>query len=339
MKNIFKKILFGIIVLFLIFISYFLIGSAPKPEKISWGANFSQAQAAYLGLDWQEVYLAMLGDLKVKRLKLITNWNHLEEKPGEYNFNDLDWQIERAKENKVEIFLVIGMRAPRWPECHIPEWAKGLSKQEQQDNVLRLVEKIVSRYRNEKSIVMWQVENEPFFPFGQCPRTDKEVLKREIVLVKSLDAQDRLVAISDSGEWSFWITAAKLGDTVATTLHRKIWFKEIKKYISYPLRPVFYWRKAQTIKKLFNKEVIGGELQAEPWCPGGLNECSLLEQKKTMDLEQFRENIEFAQQTGLKEFYFWGAEWWYWLKETQGQPEIWNEAKNYFNKNLASPEP
>lgn len=330
MSKIFKKILFGTVILFLVLIGYFFVGSAPQAEKISWGANFSQAQASYLGLDWQETYLAILGDLKVKKIKIITNWNHLEGRQGEYDFADLDWQIEKAKENKAEIFLVIGMRTPRWPECHIPEWAKGIDEQEQQDEVLKLVEKIVSRYQNEDSIIMWQVENEPFFPFGQCPRIDKGFLKKEVALVKSLDPQNRPVAISDSGEWSFWIAAAKLGDKVATTLHRKIWFEEIGTYIAYPLNPVFYWRKSQIIDKLFNKEVIGGELQAEPWCPGGFNDCSLLEQKKTMDLKQFEENIEFARKTGLKEFYLWGTEWWYWMKEKQQSPEIWDEAKTLF---------
>jgi hypothetical protein len=46
-----------------------------------------------------------------------------------------------------------------------------------------------------------------------------------------------------------------------------------------------------------------------------------------MNLEKFRKNIEFAKKTGLDEFYLWGAEWWYWLKEKQNQPEIWKEAK------------
>ena len=32
----------------------------------------------------------------------------------------------------------------------------------------------------------------------------------------------------------------------------------------------------------------------------------------------------------LKEFYLWGAEWWYWMKEKQNKPEIWDEAKKLF---------
>lgn len=78
MKKIFKKILFGVIVLLLIFIGYFYIGSAPRAEKISWGVNFSQRHAEYLGLDWQKTYSALIGDLGVKRIKIATQWDLLE---------------------------------------------------------------------------------------------------------------------------------------------------------------------------------------------------------------------------------------------------------------------
>ena len=49
-----------------------------------------------------------------------------------------------------------------------------------------------------------------------------------------------------------------------------------------------------------------------------------------MNLEQFKANIEFAKKTGLKEFYFWGSEWWYWMKEKQNNPNIWDEARKLF---------
>ena len=46
--------------------------------------------------------------------------------------------------------------------------------------------------------------------------------------------------------------------------------------------------------------------------------------------ERGRHNIEFAEKTGFDKFYLWGAEWWYWLKEKQGRPEIWDEARAVF---------
>ena len=41
----------------------------------------------------------------------------------------------------------------------------------------------------------------------------------------------------------------------------------------------------------------------------------------------FVEMMEFSRQTGFEEFYLWGVEWWYWEKETQNNPRIWNKAK------------
>ncbi|GAI35277.1 unnamed protein product, partial [marine sediment metagenome] len=77
----------------------------------------------------------------------------------------------------------------------------------------------------------------------------------------------------------------------------------------------------------FNKEVICVELQAEPWGPKLLYDSPFEEQEKTINLTLFQKNIEFARKTGFKEFYLWGAEWWFWLKEAQNDPRIWDEAK------------
>jgi len=326
--QIIKKMLLVLLIFVLLFAGYFFVGVPPEAEKTTWGVNFSQQHTENFGLNWQETYLALLDDLKVKNIKLITQWNLIEPKQGEYYFEDLDWQIQEAEKRGVKILLVIGMKTPRWPECHIPEWAKKLNKEEQQERILKLIEKIVLKYRDRVSVFMWQVENEPLFAFGECPWIDKNFLKKEIELVKSLDS--RPVLISDSGEASFWVEAAKLGDIVGTTMYRKVWFQGLDTYISYPLPPVFYHRKAKYIEKIFNKEVMVVELQAEPWGQKLLYDSPLEEQEKTMNLERFKKNMEFAKKTGLKEFYLWGAEWWYWMKEKQNQPEIWNEAKKLF---------
>lgn len=175
------------------------------------------------------------------------------------------------------------------------------------------------------------MENEPFFPFGECPwKIEKEFLEKEINLVKLLDSKKRPVIISDSGEDSFWLKPAKLGDLVGITMYEKVWFKEAKKYIQYPFPPIYYWRKAQLIEKIFKKKVIVIELQAEPWCPKLLYDCSLKEQKKTMDLLQLRKNLEFAKKTGFDGFYLWGSEWWYWMRIKHNHPEFWQEIKKLF---------
>ena len=59
-------------------------------------------------------------------------------------------------------------------------------------------------------------------------------------------------------------------------------------------------------------------------------QASIDEQIGSMNLEVFKKNIQFAKETGLDTFYFWGAEWWYWMKQKNNQPEIWQEAQNFF---------
>ena len=149
--------------------------------------------------------------------------------------------------------------------------------------------------------------------------------------IKAIDKK-RPVIITESGELSFWIASSKTkGDILGVTTYKTIWQSNIKKYISYFLPPIFYERRANLVKILFDKEVIGVELQAEPWCVNSIINSSLEEQAKTMNLEQFRKNVDFAKRTGIKEFYFWGGEWWYYMLTNYGDDKIWNEVKEMLN--------
>jgi len=312
---------------------YFFVGNAPVSKDVTWGVDFSQMQAQSLGLDWKEVYSAMIDDLGVKNIKIHTQWDWLEGKQGIYYFDDVDWQLAQAERKGVNIIYVVGMKSGRWPECHIPVWANELSEQQQQDEILKYIEKVVSRYKNSASIINWQVENEPLFNFGKCPWYDENFLKKEVTLAKSLDPS-RPVIISDSGEQSNWFDAAKIGDIVGITMYRKVWAHITDGFgfnFDSFLSPVTYWRKALLIKKIFGKDVICIELQAEPWASKPFYDVPTDKQAETMNLDLFKKNIKYARETGLDKFYFWGVEWWYWMKEKQNQPEIWQEAKALLN--------
>ncbi len=325
-KKTIEMILLIILGIFLILVAYLFLGFSKKVD-VFWGVNFSQKQAQVLGLDWKEAYASILDDLGARKLKVGTYWDYIEWKKGEYSFDELDWQVQEAEKRNAKIILVIGRKTPGWPECHVPEWAKSLDEEKQQEEILKYIERIVLRYKDSKALRYWQVENEPFFPFGQCAWRDDKFLQKEIDLVKSLDS--RKIIISESGEFPLWFKAAKYGDIVGTTMYRKVWFGEIKSYVVYPFTATFYRRKASLVKALFGKEVIGVELQAEPWGPKLIYDSTIEEQEKSMDLERFKKNITFAQKVGFSENYFWGAEWWYWMKE-QGKPEIWEYAKTLF---------
>ncbi|MFA4941376.1 MAG: endo-1,4-beta-xylanase [Patescibacteria group bacterium] len=324
-----KKIIF-ILVIFLFAIFLLSQGHIYNKEELSYGLTFSKKQATSLGFNWQDVYLSILDDLKVKKIRIPAYWNDIEQKNGEFNWNDLDWEINEASKRNGEIIVAIGGRLPRWPECHFPDWAENLEKQERDKKILEYIDKTVNRYKNENRIVAWQVENEPFLShFGDCPKLDKELLDKEIALVRGID--QRPIVITDSGELSLWVSAAKRADIFGTTMYRDTYSKLLKRYIHYPITPGFF-RLKKNIANLFAhpKEWIVIELQAEPWGPIPYQNLSEKEKEKTMNLQKFQEILEFSRLAGFKEFYLWGAEWWYWEKMNNNNPALWEAAKKLF---------
>ncbi len=314
---------------------YFFVGKAPVQKNITWGVDFSQMQAQSLGLSWKEAYSAIINDLGVKNIKLHTQWDWIEGEKDKYYFDDVDWQLSQAQEKNVKIIYVVGMKSGRWPECHVPKWASKLQETQEKQATLNYIKEVVQRYKNNPSIIYWQVENEPFFYFGECPDwyyKNNDFLREEVATVKFLDPS-RKVIVSDTGEYSSWFGAAKIGDVVGNTMYREAWTRITDSFGFYFhsfFSPVYYSRKALIINKIFGKEVFCIELQAEPWVSGQFYDVPLKEQAETMNPVIFKQNVEFAKASGLDKFYFWGVEWWYWMKTVHNQPQIWNEAKNLF---------
>jgi len=329
----FFRIIFTVVLLTIFLLAGLLIyaftGQAPEME-IDYGVTFSQYFAEYMTDDWQRMYLAILDELGVKKIRLVAYWQKIEPEMGQYSFDDLDWQIQEAGRRNVEIILVVGQKVPRWPECHIPDWARGLSESEHQEKVLNLISHIVEHYRDNKTIKIWQIENEPFLmSFGECPKLDKKFLQKEIDLVKELD--NRPILLTASGELSSWIQPARKADIFGTTLYRIVWSDVFQRHIQYPIPSVFYYKRAQLTRWLTGIErMMIIELQAETWNHKMPYETPLEEQLKVMNIDKFKEVIEYTSQTGFDEAYLWGAEWWYWLKTEQDYDFIWQEAKKLF---------
>lgn len=299
----------------------FKIGNKKALQReVVWGATFSQTYCRELGLDWKKAYLEILDNLDLKTLRLIAYWDLIEPKDGQFDFDDLDWQVEEAQKRDIEVLLVVGRRTPRWPECRSPKWTVGLREEKIKQKILDEIEVVVNHYKDYENIWAWQVENEPLFElFGMCPPPDKEFLKQEIDLVKSLD--NRPIVITDSGELSFWSEASELADILGVTMY-KIVHNKLFGYFHWPTPAAFYRIKARLVGR-WPDAIINTELQAEPWSPAGnLIDVPLEKQFKSMDAEQLEKNFKFAQKTGFKKVYVWGVEWWYWLKE-QGEDSVW----------------
>ncbi len=304
-----------------------------KNEEMEMGVSFVDHHARSLELDWKETYLAILDDLGVKKVRLGAYWNNIEISPGEFNFDDLDFQIKEAQKRDVDVILAFGIKAPRWPECFIPEFYVE-NKENREVQLLEYEKILVERYMGYDNISYWQVENEPFLPFfGDCPAEaiDAQLVDREIAQVKEINPE-REIIVTDSGELSWWHEAAKRADVFGTTLYRTI-YKEPFGYFTYPVGPSFFRIKALIIKYFSDQEnVIVSELQAEPWGPGWILHMSLEEQFKSMNPEIFKETVDYAKKTKFDACYLWGAEWWYWLKTKQGDDEMWETAREVFSE-------
>lgn len=330
--NLFKKTWKILTVIIIIFFAIFILsrGKIYPANELSYGVTFSEKQALSLGLDWKKLFSESLNDLKIKKIRLVAYWDEIEPNKNDFKWEDLDWQIDEAGKANARIILAVGGRLPRWPECHYPGWTNDLNKSDREDLVLKYIEETIKRYKDKPQITAWQVENEPFLShFGDCPELDSSFLDKEIGLVKSLD--NRPVVVTDSGELSFWIPAAKRADIFGTTMYRDTYSSHLKSYIHYPITPGFF-RFKKNLSNIFaspeNWIVI--ELETEPWCPIPYQDATAEERSRTMDLNKFKEIIEFSREAGFKEFYLWGLEWWYWERETQNNPVMWDEAKKLF---------
>ena len=158
-----------------------------------WGVNFSSEYAKELGLDWQETYDAILQDLRPKAVRIAAYWDSIEMTRGEFYFSELDWQMDRAEQEGVKVILAIGMKVPRWPECHIPLWAWEAGITEREQALRTYMRHVVERYRNHTALWRWQVENEPYVHFGICPERPDDFLINELQLVASQDDAHQIV--------------------------------------------------------------------------------------------------------------------------------------------------
>jgi len=328
--KIISYILWSLPIIFTVLIFILSKQTYPTQEGVEFGFTFSNLYAEELGLDWRQTYLAILDDLDVRLFRIPAYWNRIEPRSDEFDFSELDWQLDQAQTRDAKVILAVGRRLPRWPECHDPGWlSNSIESGNFETDLLNYIATVIIRYKDKPNIIAWQVENEPFLAlFGECPALDQDLLKREINLVRNLDT--RPIIITESGELSWWQKGGQLGDIVGVSIYKNTW-NDFWGYFNYPLPPVYYYYKTKLVEFRYpGTKVINSELQVEPWTPIAMTSLPLDQQMASIDLNKIQNNVMFAQSTGFKQILLWGAEWWYWLKEVHDMPEIWNYGKTLF---------
>ena len=336
-----KKLLFTVIslvaVLFIITYGiavFYRISTSKQP--LTFGVTFVADYARALSIDPQETMDALINDMGVRRFRLVSYWNKIEAEKGSYDFSELDWQFKKAEAANAKVSLAIGLRQPRWPECHMPSWAKDTPVTQWSPQLNSYITAVVNRYKDSPSLDSWQLENEyKLTAFGNCPDHSDKRLESEFALVKELDPKHPVI-ISRSNNNPGIIVRKPIPDIVGMSVYRRVWDGNLtKRYFTYPLPAWYYAFLAGTQKLATNKESMLHEMQMEPWPPRGqfIAEVPIEEQNKSFSAEEFDDRIDFAKRTGMKTIDLWGAEWWYWRKEVKNDPSFWNEASELFKEN------
>jgi hypothetical protein len=305
-----------------------------RNQPLRLGVSFIPDYAQSLGVDPQQNMDGLL-DIGVKHFRLVSYWSDMEQTRGSYDFSQLDWQFKKAEARHAKITLTLGLRQPRWPECHMPDWAKQEPASQWTPQLENFIKAVMNRYKNSPSLQDYQLENEYFLKgFGECTDFNRQRLIDEYDLVKKTDPS-KTVIIGRSNNGIGTPIGEPTPDKFSVSVYKRVWDAGVThRYLEYPFPAWYYGFEAGVQKITTGKDMMIGELQAEAWAPNGVSlvMTSLAEQNKSLDAHRLKDRFSYGEDTGMKQIYMWGGEYWYYRLTVLHDPSLWNVAKQEFKK-------
>lgn len=306
--------------------------SLRRPPNL--GTTFSQLQCHYMGLDYRETFRAICA-LGFNRVRLCSYWHEIEPVENKFDFTALDWLLDESHRHGIEVVLTIGMKAPRWPEFHFPDWlhARQDTATNQTavdlnraigDRALNFTQAVVNHVRDAPNLNYWQIENEPFtrLEITAGRYLSYEFVQQETALVRSLATPTQklvmttaisLPAADLAEDDRAFQESINLADAVGINVYTKVPTGD-----SFYLQPQpSFWQKLkewQTHLADHEKEDWIAEAQAEPWELNQLVAMAKAEYpsstpKRTSNL------VNSLTDLGYGTVMLWGCEYWYWQKK------------------------
>jgi Cellulase (glycosyl hydrolase family 5) len=335
----------GIIVLLIVFVATVIAYSLSawyaqrhKDDPRIIGTTFITPYAQHFGLDPKDTLNALIHDAGFKHFRLVSYWDEIEKEQGTYDYSNLDWQMKMIEDAGGKVSLAIGLRQPRWPECHMPTWAMNTPMTQWEPQLTDFIKATMNRYKDRPVLESYQLENEFFLDvFGECPDFTRDRLIREYNAAKATDPNHPIIVSRSNNALGYPIGQPR-PDEFGVSVYKRVWDKTItKRYFEYPFPAWFYGSLAGGGEIITGKKLIIHELQMEPWLPDDpkfqINEvASIPEQNKSMNAERLKDRFDYANASGIKTYYTWGSEWWYWRKVKGGDDSLWNVAKEEIKK-------
>lgn len=313
-----------------------------RSKPLEEGVSFIPDYAASLGLDPQKTMDALL-DINVRHFRLVSYWSDYEQQPGEYDFSQLDWQFKKAESKHAKIILTVGLRQPRWPECHMPDWARAEKPEQWTPQLQTYIQKVVERYKKSPALDKYQLENEYFLKgFGNCEQIPGSMTRQRLVseykLLKKLDSKHQVIVGRSNNALGFPVGQPQ-PDEFGISVYKRVWDATVThRYIEYPF-PAWFYGYLAGVQRIFNhRDMIIAELQAEAWPPENksITEISLDEQNKSLNAKRLEGRFKYGRATGMRGMYLWGAEYWYYRQQVLHDPSLWKVAEKEFSSPVAN---
>lgn len=337
-KNWWHKLIGWIVITLIVLIGamygiarWYMHTEAVKPLQL--GVSFIPDYASSLGVDPQQAMDSLI-NIGVKQFRLVSYWSDGEPAQGQYDFSQLDWQFKKAEAAHAKVILTVGLRQPRWPECHAPNWVNLKAPQGQwQPQLINYMQAVVQRYKNSPSLESYQLENEYFLQgFGICNNFDRGRLVSEYSLLKKLDPTHPVIIGRSNNSLGF-PTGQPQPDEFSVSVYKRVWDAGVThRYLEYPQPSWFYGFLAGYQKLFLHRDMMVAEMQAEAWPPNGqtIQQTSLAEQNKSLDAKRLEGRFNYGKATGMRQIEMWGAEYWYYRLIILHDPSLWNVAKHEF---------
>lgn len=277
--------------------------------------------------------LKILIDNGIKLYRIPTYWNRVEKEDGKYNYGELDLALDFLSKNNCDIILTIGIKSLRRPEFHVPEWINwkdnNLSKylpnsKYFEEKAFEYFVRTFERYRDNKNIKWWQVENEPFdlIPSLGSFKISDEYIRKEIQYIKENDKLKRKIILTTTFPIDFperimeKIIPGKRSDRIKTYDLADIIGLDIYPNITYhfPLGKIkkvttrWDWKALKRFVKNQKKSVWITEMQAESW------NSHVFTKKRIKEINystsEIRDLFERVKDIGFENILFWGSEFW-----------------------------
>lgn len=322
------------------------------------GLSIRPRQMETLGLELGATITALLR-YPYQIVRLGAYWQECEPSPGEFRFDELDFQMDATERAGKQILLCVGaVKTFGYPEFFAPAqyrpsaFVEGTlitpAKQPQLLNAAReFVTRVVERYRSRSALLAWQVEHEAVDPLGveHSWRLSASFLQAEIESVRAADPTRPVVlngflpTVLVANVFQWWRTRDQ-GDSLAVA-QRFADIVGIDYYPRYALAggagrtlyadgsrvPWQQARRRQFAARLARsgQRLMITEGQAEPWetvtNPPNPSRAGMYSCLPEHLIENYNHWLspEILRESALFAYLFWGAEYWV-QRQQSGDP-------------------